>query len=110
MLVGALLAHPGLSDELWLLLISTFAASSIVAFPFSVRREKWKAWKTLGVIVLTLAATIPAGYWGIDGNYAWQLACAVGASGALLISSLLRPTLDLIERQKRAGAVAGQPS
>ncbi|MDB4896568.1 MAG: hypothetical protein JWN15_2830 [Firmicutes bacterium] len=107
LLVGALLAHPGLPDVIWLGLVSICAISSMLAFPFSLSREG-RVWKTFGVVLLTGAVTVPAAYWGIDGSYAWQLASAVGVSGALLISSLLRPTLDLMERQKRAGTAAGQ--
>ncbi|MBC2908310.1 hypothetical protein, partial [Streptomyces cupreus] len=104
LLVGALLLHPGLPDWIWLLLVSIFAAASMAIFPFSIRRGGGRGAMTCVVIALTCAVTVPAAYFGIDGKYAWQLTCAAGASGALLLSSLLRPTFDLLERQNRVAA------
>ncbi|WP_159046639.1 hypothetical protein [Streptomyces sp. XY413] len=106
-LVGAILAHPGLPDVIWILLVAVSAVSSILAFNFSIKGEEREAWKTVGIIVATCAATVPALFWGIDGNYAWQLVSAVGVSGAFLIISLLRPTFDLRQRQKRGAAASG---
>ncbi|MFE6835110.1 hypothetical protein ACFVFI_09790 [Streptomyces sp. NPDC057705] len=108
-LVGAILAHPGLPDLIWILLVAISAVASIVAFYSSVKEEKRKVWKAAAMVVATCAATVPALFWGIDGNYAWQLISAVGVSGLFLIISLLRPTLDLRQRQKRGAIQPAAP-